>query len=152
MLHDIPEASGGQPPGLEALRTGGNQKSGQNIKNKTNAPYWSVSRRGWLQEETTWCPPGPLLFLLSQEKLLARCAEMGVLAKAPDLCLPRMRLPVLPARSVGPVSSFGACASLEARGDLVFSEQVLTLLPAFRDFHPALFRRAAFLEEVTEHS
>lgn len=50
-----------------------------------------------------------------------------------------MRLPALPARSVGPVSSFGACASLEARGALVFSEQVLTSLPAFRDLHPALF-------------
>lgn len=41
--------------------------------------------------------------------------------------------------SVGPVSSFGACASLEARGALVFSEQVLTSLPAFSDLHPALF-------------
>lgn len=63
--------------------------------------------------------------------------------------------------SVGPVSLFGACASLEARGALVFSEQVLTSLPGFRDLHPALFwgteqccwrGRAAFLEEVTEHS
>lgn len=105
--------------------------------------------------DCAWCSPGPVLFLLSQEK--------------PASKVPRDGSPHTGPRSPPSQDALcqhhqpQGCGSLEARRVLVFSEQVLTSLPAFSHLTSCTFlgdravllarrERAAFLEDVREHS
>nr|KAF6318633.1 hypothetical protein mPipKuh1_008631 [Pipistrellus kuhlii] len=75
----------GGPPGLETLRTGGNQKSGQHVKNETHPPCAGASPAEGGSRRRLYLVPWPCTIPAVPRSLLARCAEMGGLPEAPEL-------------------------------------------------------------------